>query len=488
MHTTRIRRGVGAALLAGAILAAGVEASGPAQADPQKIGINVLLTGPATDAVLDGLREYGTVLDVFPEINAVTLRAPADDLAAIQALPYVAAANPERERHLDDEPTLSLSALTASVGGAWNLDAIDVSDQGVRTVGYDGTGVYVAVINSGLVQNWREYLDEERIDAEHARAFGGGGFEGNGNVAEQPGKWEHDTHGLGTRLTAILLGFRYDGPGALPSVLDGVAPGATVIPVKVVANSGAIWTSVVTRAVLYAAELKISGALGDAPLVINMGALGGVQPDAVERAAVDYAIAHGVPVITASGHNGNGGMTYPGAYPEVISTGSAGWVRQFPADDSTSFEWILRDVPEGDASEFFIAPGSGRALAGQDLDVVAPSAGLPLPDANNGQVDYTFSVMTGHASPSLSGVIALMLQKNPDLAPAQIEQILESTALPMGANSVVVRQAGAGPGDFPTWSDHDNVFFFNGTISWGANATGAGMLRAGAALAATPSP
>src|SRR5262245_46990111 len=86
-------RGIGLALFGGAVIAAGAHAIGPARADAQRIGINVLLTGPATDAVLADLGQHGTVLDVISEIHAVTLRADASELAAIQTLPCVAAAN-----------------------------------------------------------------------------------------------------------------------------------------------------------------------------------------------------------------------------------------------------------------------------------------------------------------------------------------------------------------------------------------------------------
>src|SRR5262245_37287393 len=102
MHTTRIRRGVGAALLGGAVLAAGASAIGPARAAADKIGVNVLLTGPVTDAALASLGEHGTVLDVIPAIHAVMLRADEADLPAIQALTCVAAANADVELDLGD--------------------------------------------------------------------------------------------------------------------------------------------------------------------------------------------------------------------------------------------------------------------------------------------------------------------------------------------------------------------------------------------------
>ena len=90
----------------------------------------------------------------------------------------------------------------------WNLDAVNVTDFGFdnRTVAYDGTGVYVAVLDTGLLQTWRQYFPQERIAEEHARSFGGGGGEVR-FVSEQPNKWERDQNSHGTHVTSTVLGY-----------------------------------------------------------------------------------------------------------------------------------------------------------------------------------------------------------------------------------------------------------------------------------------
>jgi hypothetical protein len=50
------------------------------------------------------------------------------------------------------------------------------------------------------------------------------------------------------------------------------------------------WSSVLNRGLVYLANLKASGALGTAPLVVNIS-LERPDPDAVERAAIDCVIA-----------------------------------------------------------------------------------------------------------------------------------------------------------------------------------------------------
>ncbi len=54
-----------------------------------------------------------------------------------------------------------------------SMSPISVFDN--RQVEQDGTGVYVAVLDTGLMDSWRRYFPEERIAEEYASFFGGGG-------------------------------------------------------------------------------------------------------------------------------------------------------------------------------------------------------------------------------------------------------------------------------------------------------------------------
>jgi hypothetical protein len=164
------------------------------QAQGRMIGINVHLNQPPSNNILQDLGAHGQVLDVLPQINGVTLRAHSSELSTIQALPYVVGANPDEEGDL------------LSGANHWSLDAINVTDFGAtppRVVGYDGAGVYVAVIDSGLPFNWRAYFPEERIAVDLARSFGGGGGD-RGTVSSQPETWERDTNGHGIAVFSVF--------------------------------------------------------------------------------------------------------------------------------------------------------------------------------------------------------------------------------------------------------------------------------------------
>jgi len=430
----------------------------------QQLSINVLLNTSINDSILTDLGDYGRVTDELYEINAVFMKARAKDLDAIRSLPYVAAANPDAKR---DGAPIDTVAVTNFANGlnTWNLDAINVTNYGSnsRTVDQDGTGVYVAVLDTGLVDSWRQYFPEERIATEFAKSFGGGGNE-HGHVSTQPNKWEHDQNSHGTHVTSTILGYSLGG-----TPINGVAPMATVIPVKVLNQNGSGWSSMVAAGVMYVTDLKMSGALDDAPVVINMS-LGGPVQDPVEQAADDYAIANGVILVASAGNEGQDGMGYPGAYAPVISAAASGWVGEWSAP---SWWWALNVADPTNPDDFYITDFSSRALPGQDLDVAAPGSWVVGPyQVNSGQTSYYYLGGTSMASPHVAGTVALMLQKDPALTARQAERILQGAAIPLPPGCRTVNDGSGSDVDY----------------CWRANATGSGLLDAAAALAVTPTP
>jgi subtilisin family serine protease len=426
------------------------------------IGINVLLTATPTKAMLSQLGSVGTVLDVVPEIHAVTMRIMAGDLAKVQALSFVESAAPDVERMGSPVDLVGVSNFTVGLS-TWDMDAVNVTVMPLsvaRAVPYTGQGVYVGVIDTGLLDSWRQYFPQERIAEQYGIAFAGGGGE-QGSVSSQPNKWEHDQNSHGTHVTSTILGYSLDG-----TPINGVAPMATVIPVKVLNQNGSGWSSVVARGIVYVADLK-AGPLANSPVVINMSLGGPGSP--MEMAAVDYAISKGVIVVAAAGNAGNAGMDYPGAYAPVISAAASGWVGEWKGGASW---WLTSDVPEPTvASDYYITDFSSRAKAGQDLDVAAPGSWVVGPyQTQSGKTSYFFLGGTSMASPHVAGIVALMAQKDPSLTAAQAEAILESTAIPLPPGSRTI-------------TNPDGT---TSTVSWGADATGSGLTTANAALAATP--
>ncbi len=328
-------------------------AAPPAPKGDPMIGINVLLKTEVTSSVLNDLGQYGKVRDVITEIKAVTLQARASQLPLIRSLPYVAAASPDAERQGAPVDTVTVEDFANGLS-TWDLDAINVTDIGFnnRKVAYDGSGVYVAVLDTGLLDSWRQYFPEERIATEYAISFGGGGGE-MGFVSTQPNKWEHDQNSHGTHVTSTIIGYSLRG-----TPINGVAPKAKIIPVKVLNQNGSGWSSVVARGIVYVADLK-AGPLANYPVVINMS-LGGPVLDAVEKAAIDYAISKGVILVASAGNSGEAGMGYPGAYEPVISVAASGWIGEWTPVGNRAW-WYNRNVPDPtNADDYYITDFSSR--------------------------------------------------------------------------------------------------------------------------------
>jgi subtilisin family serine protease len=454
-----------------------LEPASPSLADATSaapVGINVVLRSRPTQAQLARLNAIGLVKTVLPEINGLTMAARANQLRDVRNLPFVKGAAIDQEVNIP--PPTDLVQVEDFTGGfsTWNQDAVDATLQplsSARDVTRTGEAVYVGVLDTGLLSTWPQYFPEERIAEEYAATVVGGGAADRGRVVVLRGEqWANDVCAHGTHVTSTILGFRFP-----VANFQGTAPEATVIPVRFKAQHssntrpfGCGWFNSMSAAgLVYYGVLK-RDELGSAPLVVNNSWGGSADP--LVEAAVNFALAQGVLLVAAAGNGGEAGMAYPGAYPQVISAAASGWIREW----ATPTWWRGLDVPEPTAAaDFYITDFSSRELAGQDLDVAAPGSWVVGPfQLQRGQTSWFFVGGTSMSAPHVTGTVALMLEENPSLTQAQAEAILESTAIPLGAGcrSVILVPGGTTPEE----------------ICWGADATGAGLLDADAAVAATP--
>ncbi len=201
-------------------------------------------------------------------------------------------------------------------------------------------------------------------------------------------------YGHGTHVAGIAAA------AAAADGIAGVAYGCKLMIVRVLdctAGSGCPGTfEDIADGIQYAAD---QGAR-----VINLS-LAGSTPSLAVRTAIHYAIENGVILVAASGNDGLTTVGYPAAFEEVIAVGATNTVRD-------------------------VAPFSN---SGPELDVVAP--GVDIWSAFPGDTWVSFDG-TSMAAPFVSGVAALLADRNPAIENEEVERYLRDHALPLpGANA-----------------------------------------------------
>jgi subtilisin family serine protease len=279
----------------------------------------------------------------------------------------------------------------------WHLPMIDAHTAWDVTT---GLGTVVAVLDTGAA-----YRDSgvHRLapDLVGTRFVPGWDFV-DGDAAPD------DESGHGTHVTSTIAATTNNGVG-----VAGVAPGATIMPVRVLdaAGAGSDWTA--SQGVRFAADHGAD--------IINMS-FGSPTPSAVLADAIAYARARGVMIVAATGNgdaNGIGGaVSYPAAMDGVIGVGAvrydhtrAGYSNYGPAVDLVA--------PGGDTAVDQNADGYPDGILQESL-VDGP-----------GTFGYAFIAGTSMAAPQVSAVAALLVSLGVD-GPDAIEAVLEATAVDLG--------------------------------------------------------
>jgi serine protease AprX len=382
-----------------------------------------------------------------------------------------------RAVRLDRRVTGTMERTDATIGANWVRESL----------GLDGAGVGVAIIDSG-VTSWHDDLGSDRVV--HFADF----------VDFQP--LPSDEYGHGTHVAGIIAGSGYDSNGAR----RGVAPAANLVVLKVLDADGYGYISNVIAALDYAVEHRAQFNIRVINLSVAAGVYESYNTDPLTLAA-KRAVQAGVVVVTAAGNLGRnaqraiqyGGITAPGNAPWVLTVGASSHNGTASRTDDS------------------IAPFSSRGPGFIDYaakpDIVAPGVGIEsLTDATSslflshpaarlwGTVDtatqpYLSLSGTSMSAPVVTGTVALMMQANPALSPNLVKAILQYTAehksryndLTQGAGFLNARGAvqlakilGTGATRTASSNPISDPTTWNRHINWGNHRIGGGVLRADA--------
>ena len=195
-----------------------------------------------------------------------------------------------------------------------------------------------------------------------------------------------------TKPEAELHGTSIAGIVSARFELDGVAPQSNILAVRAFTSTPTSSAQSYTLAILKGLDWAVlNGAR-----VVNMSFAGPNDP--LLGQAIAAAVKQGVVIVAAAGNGGPGAQpAYPGAYPNVIAV---------TAIDS-------KDVVFKNANR-----GTYIAVAAPGVDIISA--------APNGA--YDISSGTSMAAAHVSGIAALMLEKNPKLTPKDIRDGLSKSA------------------------------------------------------------
>ena len=190
------------------------------------------------------------------------------------------------------------------------------------------------------------------------------------------------------------------------SGLEGVAPEATVLGVRAFTSNAKAPAQSYTLAILKGLDWAVlNGAR-----VVNMSFAGPNDP--LLGQAISAAFKQGVVIVAAAGNGGaSAGPAYPGAFPNVIAV---------TAVDT-------KDVLYKGANR-----GTYIAVAAPGVDIIAPAP----------KGAYDISTGTSMAAAHVSGIAALMLEKNPKLTPKEIRDALSKSA--RSPARMIAEEVGAG--------------------------------------------
>jgi serine protease AprX len=346
----------------------------------------------------------GTTGRCLAVLGAQVATIPDTALSQLAAAPEILSIDLDRPVHG------AVEHPSAAVGASWVRDEL----------GYDGSGVGVAIIDSGVV-NWHDDLGSDRVT--HFVDF----------VTYLP--TPHDDYGHGTHVAGIIAGNGYDSGGAR----RGIAPGASLIVLKVLDEVGDGYISNVIAAIDYVIEQRARFNIRVLNLSVSAGVFESYTTDPFTLAA-KRAVDAGIVVVTAAGNLGrndkgqvqHGGITAPGNAPWVLTVGAANHHGTGTRTDDTLAAFTSRGPTniDGEMKPDVVAPGVGiesLAAAGSTLYNSFPSSRLA------GTVDtptppYFTMTGTSMAAPVVAGTVALMLEANPDLTPNLVKAILQYTA------------------------------------------------------------
>lgn len=255
----------------------------------------------------------------------------------------------------------------------WSLGSLEIDSAWKK--GYEGVGVRVAVIDSGI-----NSLHED---------FEGTTFDKGINMLDGSRDVRDET-GHGTFVAGVIGATRDNGIG-----IAGLCSDVTIVPIKCFGRSIETDASYIISAIYEAVDVFDCD-------VINLSL--GMEADMESmRSAVDHAAKKGAIIISAVGNDGDAVLNYPAAYDNVVGVGSID-----PNNKVSQFS-------QKNGSVYIVAPGQGVVSTGYQSNE-----------------DYVRGDGTSFASPHVAVAAAIMKQYQPKATTEDFLELLKLSAIDLG--------------------------------------------------------
>ncbi|MFE7125167.1 S8 family peptidase [Streptomyces sp. NPDC057617] len=279
--------------------------------------------------------------------------------------------------------------LDGKVEAALDRSTAQIGAPGARAAGYDGTGVKVAVLDTGVDGTHPDL--KGRIDA--AKNFSA--------AADTVDRVGHGTH-----VASTVAGSGAHSGGKY----KGVAPGARLISGKVLDDGGSGEES----AVIAGAQWAV--AQGAEVVNLSLGGPDSPGDDPVEQAVNELSASSGALFVIAAGNEGPSAGTVgsPGSAAAALTVGAVD-----RADAMAEFS-SRGPTADGSLKPDLTAPG---------VDIVAAKAaeGTEGDPAADGYVSMSGTSM---ATPHVAGAAAILAQRHPDWTGERLKAALTASAKP----------------------------------------------------------
>jgi serine protease AprX len=335
----------------------------------------------------------GKVEASLPIIAGAAARVTDTGIAALRAMPSVHVTL-DRVLHPTamsfDPSTVDTQVAAIDPGATWSPDA--------------GRGVGVALVDTGVA---------DTPDLHAPRLVRAPDFSGEGDGI--------DHFGHGTFMAGLIAGDGTASTGGQPRHL-GIAPGATLVSVKVADATGASSLSRVIAGMGWVVANRDAYNIGVLNLSFGMDTNVPYFADPLDAAA-EAAWASGITVVAAAGNSGANGVTAPGDDPYVISVGATDTMHTITTKDDTVPAWSSQEQFRGYAKPDVVAPGVSV------VSLRAPGSTIDAqhPDARVG-ANYFRGTGTSMSTAVVSGAVAALLANHGNATPDDVKGALVDAA------------------------------------------------------------